>query len=610
MNCGFLARWPIGLRAGVVVSALAILHFVWPVLAAPATRMIGDLQTEIASHAPPLAASLVGLSRFGPFVRAEHPVLADAAMAAALEPTTVLAMTPAFRIAGGGTRGFALGWNTWHMLVVLASAAGAAIGAKAVLGEKDVGGFGAGLAMVAGASSLFLHRFADAGRTEAQDYGFYALHVGLVLWAARRPGGGWGAGPAWALAAVALVPTLWAGGYAAIFVAFTEPLLALWALSIAGSRRTTVFGLVGVAALSAAAIAPLVWALQTFPYVGVVGRSSAHRVASFDLSLLLTDGFTPGRDLPGYEAAPFVGWVLLTAAIVGAVRGGWNARFAAGIGLFCLWEAAGPEPTLFGNRAWGPTSAWVALGGPFALVRGWARIIAFAVPFLAIAAGVAVAGRARFAVLAMVALLAEMAGRSPQRWWSLELPATVETPAVGSLVLPIDTWAVTRRWLSPAASPDPLQLAPDRPLLAWFALVIPQEPVRMRNRFRADAPVVDPCVLVLDGVALRADGYSSLRAREGFLSEGAAEAIEAALTPVFGARVDGGWVLPLTAGACAEGSHIWQPESEIRPRAPAERAAARAADRAAREAERRRSERDVKSGRDGAGVRKHARPAP
>lgn len=600
------SRWSPGLCTGVLVSLLSVAHLVWPVLAAPASRMVGDLQTEVASHAPPLAASLQGLSRFGPFVRAEHPLAADVATAAALEPTTVLSMAPVFRLAGGGTAGFALAWNFWQVMVVAASAAGCALGARALLPRADLGGWGTGVAMVAGANALFLHRFADAGRTEAQNYGFYALHMGLLLTAARESAGmrrrWW-----WVAAALSLVPTLWSGGYAAVFVAFTEPLLAMLALSIAESRRVTWIGLGATAAVAMLAIAPLGWALHTFPYVGVAGRAATSIAPSFDLSLLLTDHFIGGRDLPGYEVPPFAGWALMASAALAVVWGGRAVRIAVAIGVICLWEASGPAPKLFDRAAWSPTTLWVAAGGPLALVRGWSRIIAFGIPFLAIAAGTAASARPRLALVTMTALLAETVARSPQRWWSLDFPPETLAISPTALQIPLDTWTTTRRWLVVPPSPDPTMLSPDRPLLAWLRLVVPDEPERLHSYFKKPPVTIDPCVLILDAIALRNEGYASIRPRPAYLWTGADVAINAALVPVFGEPVNGEWPLPTDPGECAVGEHVWSPDALARPGTKEERAAARAAERAAREEERRNRGGEGEHAEPG-GVRRHARP--
>jgi hypothetical protein len=565
-----------GRHLAVCATILALLLLFWPVLPALNSRMVGDFQSEIYTHAPPLAAALTGLDEHGLFVRADHPAMPGVASAASLEPITIVLMLPGYCLLQG-TAGFALGWNLWLVLVLVGSAWGAWLGAKALLQEQDREEWGAGLCVALTVSSLFLHRFSDAGRTEAQNYPLYMLHLGLLLRAGLQKHDL----KAWGLTAISMLPILWSGGYGAAFFAITEPFIALWLIVVSPARKQTLLGLVACVGAAGLLVAPLQLALKRFPYVGTGIRTEAHRIPSIDMALLFTDSFERVKDLPGYEVTPFAGWSLMGLALLGAAL--WpRARVFLAIALLCLWGAAGPEPLLEGKLLWGPTSLWSQLG-PLSVLRGWCRLVAFAIPFFALAAAVVGARWRGLAILGAACTLGETACRAERHSWSLE----GDFSEAGVLLLPLDTWSLTRRWLEGPEEPDAWKLSPERPLLSWLIEKVPVEPERFQSKTRSAAPDADFCTLHNDAVLLHSDGFKSIEIRSDAITQELSEQLGLALIPYLGEPVQSHWELPTEAGSCAGQPPALRTSAQNRGGTPAERKAAREAERAAREAERR-----------------------
>ncbi len=574
----------LGLAALVVAAGLLLA----PVATAPATRILGNFQSEAATHAPALAAALEGLTRHGPFLLAEHPLHPEEVTGAMYEPITTLVMWPFFALAGGGARGFALAWNVWHLVVLVGASLGAWIWARAWLGEeKDPGGWGAGLAMALAAASIFVHLSPAVGRTEAQNYPLYALHGGLLFRAVRR------GGRAWIGAILSVVPVVWSGGYATVFFAVAEPLVALWALSIAPNRRRAALGLVGVALGAVAAAAPLLWALQAHPYVGT--ETTRFETPSVALAVLV--GWTENllRELPGYEIAPFAGFVTLAAAGLAVTRSR-AVLWPLAIGLFLYWVAAGPAPLVAGKATWGPAAAFAALPGPFEVVRGWSRIVAFVVPVFAVAAAALPGGRAWLAGLVAVLALGETSRHRVDKAWTLEEPASlVALRAAGQvpIPLPLDGIARVRRWLEPPDRPDVWKVMPDHVLFRYFQDALPNEPELFRNPGGGPAGEYDPCTLLADAVALRQLGFTSLHLRQEYLPHDGKGIANRALKAVFGApREEGLWMIPDVVGPECRGEGpapeaitLGGPKNpdSAGPRTPEERERIRAERRAERE---------------------------
>ncbi len=584
---------PRGLWLGLAALVVAAAMLLGPVATAPATRAIGNFQSEVSTHAPALAAALEGLFVHGPFLLADHPMRPHEVNGAMYEPITTLLMWPAYAVMGGGPRGFTFAWNVWHLLVLVGSSFGAWIWARAWLGEaRDPGGWGAATAMALAAGSLFLHLSPEVGRTEATNYPLYALHGGLVFRAAMSGGRG-----AWALAAFSAVPIVWAGGYAAVFFGIAEVLLAAWVLAATPDRRRTLVGLVGVAVVAAIAAAPLAWALEQHPYVGIVGRAESRTAPSVPLSVLFVGSESLLRELPGYEVAPFVGIITLLAAAAAIFR--WRAAaWPLAAGLLLYWVAAGPEPTVGGEIAWGPAALLKALPGPTGVLRGWSRIFAFAVPFFAVGAAALTGGRAGVAVLVAAFGLAETSRSRvhPASWWSLAAPAeltALREAGERPILLPMDGLERTRRWLATPEPPDAWVLMPDHVLFRYFQDALPNEPELFRSRFNAPAADYEPCALLEDAVALRAAGLTSLYLRTDSLPADGYGTATRALKAVFGVpREQGVWHLPETVppecapdGASKPATITLRGEDSAekgRPRTAEERSALRAARKAER----------------------------
>ncbi len=535
---------PRGFWLGFAALVVAIGLLLAPVAAAPTTRVLGNFQSEAATHAPALAAALEGLTKNGPFLLADHPLYPDRVNGAMFEPITTLVMWPVYTAMGGGARGFTLAWNVWHLVVLVGTALGAWVWARAWLGEeRDPGGWGAGLAMALASASLFLHLSPEVGRTEAQNYPLYALHGGLLFRAVRR------GGRAWVPAALSVVPVLWAGGYAAVFFAVTEPLVALWALSIAADRRRTLYGLLGVALTAGAAVAPLAWALQKNPYVGLNLRGGDESGLSVGFAVLVGISENFLRELAGYEVAPFAGYATLLAAglAVARFRG---ALWPFGVALALYLVAAGPAPTLGGAASWGPAALLASLPGPVAVVRVWPRIIAFAVPIFAVGGAALVAGlprgRAVLATAFAAAALGEVARVREGSSWSLEPPAelvALREAGHRPIVLPMDGIARTLRWIAPPERPDVWKVMPDHDLFKYFQDTLPNEPELFRGA-PSDA-TYDTCVLLADAARVRGLGFTHVYMREEYLPRDGKGMAARALKALFGVPKEANvWVLP------------------------------------------------------------------
>lgn len=584
MSASAPSRTPRGALLALAATAVAAALLLGPVATAPATRILGRFQSEAATHAPVLAAALRGVGKHGLFVYADHPIYTDAPTGAMFEPTTLLALLPTFRAAGGDFAGFALAWNVWLLGVLVATALGTWIWARAWLGERDPEGWGAGAATAIAAGSLFLHLAPEAGRTEAMNYPIWALHGGLLFHAARRGGRAW-LGPI-----LSVVPVIWSGGYATVFFAVAEPLVALWALATF-PRRGTVVGLALVAVAAGLAVAPMALALERFPYVGVADRDASQISASVPLATLFTGG-TLLQELPGYEVAPFAGAVALLAAALAPAR----ARAALvpfGIAAFLAWVAAGPTPTVGETGVPGPTALLGAIPGPFALVRGWSRIVAFAVPLFGVAAAGLVAGRAvPAALLAALALVETGVRTAPHSsWWTLEHDATaLALRARGEVVIdvPLDGLERTRRLLRAPTGPDPWIAMKEHVLFRYFHDTLPNEPELFRNPSAAPSQAWETCALRADAAALRAKGFTALYLRRDFLPDDGWGIAQRALRDAVGtAREEGVWALPDAVDAvCAPktlATHGEEGAERVRPRTPEEREAIRAERQAERE---------------------------
>ncbi|MES2644451.1 MAG: hypothetical protein V4850_33500 [Myxococcota bacterium] len=593
-----LAAVPRGLWLGLLAMVVSAGLLFAPVATAPATRVLGNFQSETATHAPALAAALEGLFVHGPFVLADHPLHPEEVNGAMYEPITTMLLWPVYAVMGGGTRGFTLAWNVWHLLVLVGTGVGAWMWARAWLGEaRDPGGWGAGTAMALASGSLFLHLSPEVGRTEASNYPLYALHAGLLFRAAVRPVGG--GRMAWAWAALSAVPIVWSGGYGTVFFAIAEPLLAFWALSASPDRRRTVGGLLVVAVVSALAAAPLLWALQQYPYIGLAGEGQRSTSPSVAYAVLFQGSENLLQELPGYEVAPFAGLVTLLAAAAAILRGR-SAAWPIGAGLLLYLVSAGPTPTVNDTVAWGPAALFQLVPGPIGWLRGWTRLFAFAIPFFAVAAAGLARGQAVVAVLIVGLGLGETAMRrvEPGSWWTFEeAPRLVAMRESGErlIVLPIDGIERARRWLDGPGRPDLWKLMPDHVLFRYFQDALPNDPELFRNKFAVPKGRYEPCALVEDAIQLHNLGFSSLYLRTEFLPQDGRGMATRALMTVFGTpRDEGVWRLPTRLPeACWEGVPVEEKPAVISlgpdadearpgPRTPEERAAIKAA----REAER------------------------
>lgn len=599
-------RPPRGFWLGLLALIASAALLMAPVAADPTGRILGNFQSEAATHAPVLAAAVKGLFVHGPFVLAEHPLHPEEVTGAMYEPTTTLIFWPVYALAGGGAAGFSLAWNVWHVVVLVASALGAWIWARAWLGDRDPEGWGAGLAMAVAACSLFVHLSPEVGRTEAGDYPLYALHGGLLFRAVRKNDR-----RAWLLAALSVIPVIWSGGYGAVFFAVAEPLVALWALREGTDRRSVMRGLAAVAGTAALAVLPLFLALRSHPYVGIAGRTEAHVSPSVALGVLVGQSENLLRELPGYEVAPFLGLATLALGLLGPLR--LRAALPPLLaGVLLYWIAAGPHPTLGERELWGPAALFSGVPGPAGVLRGWSRIQVFALPLFALAAAALPRGRAAVAILGAALVLGETAWRrvQPASWWTLEQePAIAKAIAAGrvAIPLPLDGIERVRRWLEPPPHPDLWVVMPDHDLFKYFQDALPNEPELFRNRFGAPAASYDPCLLQADAVVLKSLGFQSLYLRERFLPHDGKGMATRALRAVFGApREEGFWPLPdqvdeaclaadPTARPAAITLHGEEGAEGGRPRTPAERAAIRAERKAERErirAERQRQQRE------------------
>lgn len=500
-----------------------------PVAAAPTARLLGAFDSEAATHVPVLAAAIVGLPEHGPFFYADHPLHPELANQAMLEPVTVLAMAPVQALVGG-VGGFALAWNLWLAAGVVAAAAGAWIGARAWLGEDDAGGWGAGLAATLAACGLFHQLAPEVGRTETFAWAFYGLHLGLLVRAATR-------GRGWALAAASVVPVVWSGGYATVFAALADAGVALWLF-----RRVHLRGFGAVALTAGLAATPLLLALRARPYAALGERVVS---PSIDLPLLLAGAPDLTQVLPGYEVAPFVGWATLFAAVLAGSR---RAAAPLAVGGVLLLVAAGPAPTVLGQALPGPAALLAALPGPFGQVRSWPRVVAFAIPLLALAGARAGARHPALAVALALAAVVEAAWRTRggEVWTLAEHTRITTLHAAGEvpLALPLDGRAQARRWLAPPAGPDPWTVS-DEPLVRFVEDLLPSDPQLFQLGARAPARA-DACALRASAFTLHERGFTGLLVPEDPDRVVAWKAAQRGLRDVLGAGEDW-WPFPQVA---------------------------------------------------------------
>lgn len=457
------------LAVGATLASLVLL--LWPVLGAPTRRLLGTVDSEAPAHLHWLAATRVGLWDHGPFVLVSHPIGVEPSDAL-LDPVSVLLMTPASALLGGGAAGFTLGWNLLPALGLVLAALGAWCWARAWRPD-DPGCWGAGAAAGLAACSVWTLCQVEVGRSECFLYPAYVLHGGLLFVAIRQ--GGW---RRWVLAAASLWPLLWCGVSSLPLFFAVQLAVVAWALLGAptGRGKPSVLGLAALAGLAIAAVLPLVYALRAHPPPSLSSHASLQdRVPGPSADLLHVFGLSADltHGTPGYELVPWLG----LAVLLGGLLAAWRAPGARGplALLLLLWVfTMGPEPTLRGAALWGPTALLEALPGPLGLVRGWGRMVGMLIPVLAVLAVEAARRRPALAITLVALGLGEAALRRmlPGSTMTLARPpeaAQLEAQGVGFIEIPTDRLALARRWLEgPSCAMDPWGRELDPSLFIYF----------------------------------------------------------------------------------------------------------------------------------------------
>lgn len=483
-----------GLLLAGAAAVGALLLLLAPVLAHPATRLLGRLDSEGPEHARKLAATVAGLPVLGPFRFAVHPLDVSEGLEAVGDPLSVFVIFAVSRMTGGGTAGFTLGWNLLHALVVLGVGAGAWLWVRAWLGEEDRGRWAAGTAAALAMLGPYVMGAPDVGRTESLYYPLVVLHGGLLLQAARR-GGAW-----WLPAAASPVLLVWSGGYGCVFLLLVEPFLVALALRWAPRRGRALAGLALVQGVALLAGWPLIHALRAHPPMALRGTRPGAGDAAAEVLLGFTARYLDG--VAGYEVAPWLGGTALVLAGVAALRRR-SVLVPLGLALALAVLALGPRILVGQTLVPGPAGVLEALPGPFGEIRGWCRIGGMAGAVLAVAAGAAALRRPSLAVVVVILAGLEAGLHRPWPPSSFSVTSGVEVPALAAgravVELPLDEVRFTRRWLAPTPRPDPWALGRGNAFTMGFHQLVP-------NRPRAfDAPEAEPDAESL--ARLRADAW-------------------------------------------------------------------------------------------------------
>lgn len=520
------ARSPIGERtlvaAGFAVVTFAILLLLWPVLAAPASAVLGTPDSEGPGHVVALALSLIGGN---PWVLPEIPGALNPIRANITPMATILGWP--FYAALGGLRGAALAWNAQWLWVALAGSVGAWLFVRDWLGAAAPAAVAAALV----ASAAALHELPAVGRLEELALYAWPLHVALLYRAVvSRPG--------WrplVLAAASFAIIAVEGGFASIYLASVEVPLAAALLWAAPDRRRAAGTLATVALAGAIAVAPFIWAHLEYPSPPQLHPHRGKTVVGL-AQLLPGGGSVPWRQ--GYHVRPYPGVALLALSAIAALVDRRARPWLLGA-LMVLTLALGP------TLVWTPDSEailplparWIGAAIPSLPMTAWNRMGALIVPMLAFGAAVLVA-RWRWTgwllLLAAGEHLREGRPSGIQSWEIEPPPRLAEALYDGGIVqLPDDDLAMLWEHSVPAGQPaEPI--FPEEPvLLGWLRSLAPTPVTKMRTRPPA-AGNLDPTCVAFGAETLRGAGFQTIALRTAAVEAEAAARIERTLTLTLG----------------------------------------------------------------------------
>lgn len=446
-------RLPPGALLALVATGLSLLLLLRPVLRQPTSLLLGSADSEAPAHLHWLLAGLQGLGRHSPFVLSASPMGLEPTDAL-MDPGSLLLMAPINAAAGGGVTGATLAWNLLPVLGLLGAAAGAWLWARAWLGERDPGAWGAGLAAALAASSLWTLHQVQVGRSECFLYPAFALHGGL-LFAALRRGGTW----RWLGAGASLLVLAWCGLSSLPLLLLMELMVVAWALRGRPPVRRAVGGISAMAAVGVCACLPLLMALGAHPPPSASDLEARVPGASASLRTMFMGQADLLQGLPGYEVGPWLGWALLLGAVLAALR--WRPARLPLLLAALLWAvSAGPWPRVGTATIPGPAALLEALPEPLGLIRGWVRLLGMLAPVVAVLAAAAALRRPWVALALALLGLGEATLRSmgPRDTMALAPPTTaaqLRSQGAQALELPRDRLALARRAVLGPGQPDP-----------------------------------------------------------------------------------------------------------------------------------------------------------
>lgn len=520
------ARSPIGERtlvaAGFAVVTFAILLLLWPVLAAPASAVLGTPDSEGPGHVVALALSLIGGN---PWVLPEIPGALNPIRANITPMATILGWP--FYAALGGLRGAALAWNAQWLWVALAGSVGAWLFVRDWLGAAAPAAVAAALV----ASAAALHELPAVGRLEELALYAWPLHVAF-LYRAVVHRLGW---RSLTLAAATFAAIAVEGGFASIYLASVEVPLAVVLLWAAPDRRRALLALGVVAVAGVLALAPFVWAHLEYPSPPQLHPHRGKTVVGL-AQLLPGGGGIPWRQ--GYHVRPYPGVVLLALALLTAIVDrrarpwllGALAVLTLSLGPTLVWTPDGDAIVPLPAR-------WIGAAIPSLPMTAWNRMGAVIVPMLAFAAAV-LAARWRWTgwilLLAAGEHLWEGRASGVQRWVIAPPPALAEWLYDGGIVqLPDDDLAMLWEHSVPAGKPAAPIFAEEPVLLAWLRSLAPTPVTKMRQRPPATTNL-DPTCVAYGAETLLVGGFKGIALRTEAVDPEAAARIDRALTLTLG----------------------------------------------------------------------------
>lgn len=360
-----------------VVTAIASVVMLWPVLRRPSSLALGVPEGEGPAHLWGLTTSAESLFRFGPFIRDSVLVsYPDGIHLDLVDPLHLLFIAPGTLLAG--VHGATVGWNLMHLVHLLVLAFGAWVLAR----EVDPGRPWVAALTTAGAvSTPYLWSGVALGRSELLGLTLLPLLLALFVRAARatRP---WPGRVGGALTLAALAACGWQPLLQGALVGMPAALL-VGRLTNLDLRRAAVAALWIVLPAAALTLPMLLSHLASGPWwVDRAGGLDVLGVGAPSIDLRASSRLFGLRPQMSMTVAPYPGWIVLLLVGLALVRG---PRARAAFGIFLLILLMGPRFDL-GNpdaRLLGPAYLIARLVPVFGGLNDWGRLALAAGPLLA-----------------------------------------------------------------------------------------------------------------------------------------------------------------------------------------------------------------------------------